>query len=403
MGETQDVQARIAQLETRLAFLEQSQQAGRVGSWRAHLGPAALLELTEEGYRVLGVEPGTPLRNVDFFQMLHPEDRDRFLAAMVSVRTEGGRMEIEVRRVDADGSERMIQITAVTVPGESPETGVVTGTLTEVTRRHLQELDLELQQRIAAEEDLKRALDDGELFLEYQPILSLDTAELCGAEALVRWQHPERGRLEPVEFVGLAEESGLILLLGEWVLTTACRDLRRWLDEGVMEDFVMSINLSAVQLRSDSLPVAVKKAIDESGVSGSGVLLEVTESVLLEGTLDERSLRSIRDLGIHVSIDDFGTKYSSLDYLARLPVDALKIDAAFIQAIDKGPGRAVVDAIAALGRALGLRVTAEGIETDAQLAAVRAAGCDAAQGFLISRPLPADECLALLKSRPGSP
>lgn len=398
MGEDSEVQARITQLETRLAFLEQAQRVGRVGSWRASPGPTQPLELTEEAYGVLGIAPGTLVRNVDFFQMVHPEDRQRFLDAVVSVRTNGGRMEIEVRRVDADGSERTLQITAASIPGESPETGTITGTLTEVTRRHLEELDLAIQQRIAAEEDLKRAIDEGELFLEYQPILSLDTAELRGAEALVRWQHPVRGRLEPIEFVGFAEESGLILLLGEWVIATACGELRRWLDEGVGDEFVMSINLSAVQLRTDELPDVVKKALHESGVPGASVLLEVTESVLLEGALDESSLSSIRDLGVHVSVDDFGTKYSSLDYLARLPVDGLKIDASFIQAIDEGAGRAVVDAIAALGRALGLRVTAEGIETDDQLVAVRDAGCHAAQGFLISRPLPADECLLLLKT-----
>jgi EAL domain-containing protein (putative c-di-GMP-specific phosphodiesterase class I) len=273
----------------------------------------------------------------------------------------------------------------------------VIGTMTDITDRPLVMADIERERRRSLEDDLRRALENNELFLEYQPIMAIDTGAYIGAEALVRWNHPERGRLEPAEFIELAEESGLIFPLGSWVLMSACKELRHWQDLGLPTDVVMSINLSAVELRAEGLPSAVKMALDSTGVASGSVLLEVTESVLVEGSINERSLRAIRDLGMHVAIDDFGTKYSTLSYLARFPVDALKIDAVFVQGIDCGAGRAIVAAITALGHALGLSVTAEGIETQAQLDAIREIGCNAAQGFLISPPLSADDCLAVLR------
>lgn len=398
MEEASTVAARVAELEARLQFLEQSQRAGRVGSWRARMGAESLLQLNDEARRLLGVEAGTAFRNLDFFMTLHPDDRERFVEAMVLVRNDRIRQEIVVHTARADGSGRTLLVTAAPVEGEPPEAGLMTGTIIDVTERRAVAVDIELQKQLLAENELRRAIEGGELFVEYQPVLELESGHFVGAEALVRWQHPNRGRLEPVEFVGLAEDSGLILPLGAWVLSTACNELRRWLDDGVPQDFVMAINLSGVQLRAEGLPAKVKEAINDAGVPGTNILLELTESVLVEGTLDEESLRSIRDLGVRVAIDDFGTKYSTLSYLARLPVDALKIDASFVHAIDDdGPGRAVVAAIAALGRALDLEVIAEGIETEEQLNVAHASACHGAQGFFISRPLPAEECLALVR------
>jgi len=365
---------------------------------RVRLGPESVLELTDEAYRVLGVAPGTRLRNLDFYRMLHPDDRERMLDAIIAVRTQRARREVDVRLVDADGAERPLVVTAVPA-NDMSEPGVVTGTIAEATDRHRRRREDVVEERLAAEGELRRAIESEQLFLEYQPILSLATNEFSGAEALVRWQHPTRGRLLPSQFADLAEESGLIHLLGSWVLSRACRDLKTWLDAGVPDDFMMAVNLSAVQLRTEGLAATVEDVIDESGVPASNVLLEVTESVLVEGTLDERSLRSVRDLDVHVAIDDFCTKYSTLGYLSRLPIDALKADGVFVRAIDTEPGRAVVAAIVAIGHALGLRVTAEGIETEQQLCAVREVGGDFAQGFLISRPLSAERCLDTIRRR----
>jgi EAL domain-containing protein (putative c-di-GMP-specific phosphodiesterase class I) len=163
----------------------------------------------------------------------------------------------------------------------------------------------------------------------------------------------------------------------------------------------MSINVSPPQLRQDGFLAALARALHESGVPGSSVLLEITESIVVEGALDERVLRAIRAQGVRVAIDDFGTKYSALRYLGRLPIDALKIDESFVRAIGDGADRVVVTAIAALGRALGIHVTAEGVETEAQLETLRSIGCDAAQGYLISRPLDSEACLKIFQSEPN--
>jgi EAL domain-containing protein (putative c-di-GMP-specific phosphodiesterase class I) len=391
-------EARISELEAQLAFFEESQRAGRVGSWRARIGPESVLELTEESRRILGIGDGTVLRNLDFYLMLHPGDRDRFLETIIVVRTERVRHEVDVRLLCPDGGERLLRVSAAPA---SDDPSCVTGTIADVSDSRHRASDTDLQVRLDAERDLRRALQAEEFFLEFQPVASLEGARYLGVEALVRWRHPDRGRVEPIEFIPLAEESGIIFGLGEWVLKSACREFRRWQDVGIPEGLVLAVNLSAVQLRTHGLPETIENVLAETGVAGSSLLLEITESVLVEGSLDERSLGSIRDLGVRIAIDDFGTKYSNLNYLARLPVDAIKIDASFVHATDNQAGRAVVIAIAALGRALDLSVTAEGIETHDQLAAVRAAGCTGAQGFLISPPLGAGECLAALRSDGG--
>jgi EAL domain-containing protein (putative c-di-GMP-specific phosphodiesterase class I) len=263
---------------------------------------------------------------------------------------------------------------------------VVTGTVQDITVDETSELDSAAARRLRFELKLLQAIDQDELFVEYQPIRSLSEERYVGAEALVRWQHPDLGALQPGAFIGVAEESGSIVPLGAFVLRRACRELRRWLDAGVAQDVTMSVNLSAAQFRTGGFVETLASAIAETSIPGRALILEVTESLLVEGALRTEVLAAIREQGVQIAIDDFGTKYSALSYLSHLTVDALKVDEIFVRSIDREPSRTVVTAVAALRRALGLHVTAEGIETEAQLALVRDAGCDAVQGFLFSPP-----------------
>lgn len=384
---------RLAELRSLLAVYEDTQAIAHVGSWRAAVGPQAVLELTPEARRILGFDQDGTVYNIDLFNAVHLEDRQQLIEMVLKVRTESVRSDTEVRIVRRDGEERFLLIVAGPAIGSEGEQGGVIGTVQDVTdRRKRDALD---DGRFVAERDLRGAVGGHQLFIEYQPIMGLRDHRIVGAEALVRWEHPERGRLEPDEFIGLAEETGLIIPLGIWVLTQACEELRRWQDAGVPSEFSLSINVSAAQLGDREFEDELETVIQKTGVPWSSITLEVTETVLVEGGLEE-ALRRIRERGIHIVVDDFGTKYSALGYLHRLPIDALKIDASFVQGMDTGGGHAVVSAITALGHALALKVTAEGVETREQLDAVREIGCDAAQGFFISRPLRGDECLRLL-------
>ena len=381
---------RLAELAAQLSIYEQAQEIAHIGSWRAHIGPESTLELTAEARRIFGFEPSAVVRNVDLFNIVHAEDREKLLEAVMKIRTEGVRTDVEVR-IDREGGERLVLIVAGPASDRSAD---VIATVQDVTAWH-DGAAAEADQRLGDERDLRGALKENQLFVEYQPIMSLTSQNIVGAEALVRWAHPERGRLEPDEFITLAEESGLIIPLGEWVLERACQELRHWQDSGVRRDFTMSINVSAAQLWREGFQSALVDTVEKAGIPWTSVTLEVTETILVEGVLEE-SLRAISERGVHVVIDDFGTKYSALGYLPRLPIDGLKIDSGFVQGIDAGAGRAVVTAIAALGRALDLTVTAEGVETEAELATVREAGCDRVQGYLISPPLAPPDCLAFV-------
>jgi diguanylate cyclase (GGDEF)-like protein/PAS domain S-box-containing protein len=254
-------------------------------------------------------------------------------------------------------------------------------------------------ERMEIEGDLRHAVVRGELRLYYQPIVELATGRVTGVEALLRWQHPTRGLVSPLDFIDVAEESGLIVPVGRWVLSEACRQVARWQrDTGL--PLRLSVNISARQLQAPRLAEHVARTLRSTGVRPNDLVLEITESMLVDDA--ERTigkLHLLRELGVKLAIDDFGTGYSSLNYLRRLPVDVLKIDRSFVQGIGtESELTALTGAIVGIGRDLGLDTVAEGIEEQGQLDALRAMGCVLGQGYLYARPLPADELAALLES-----
>jgi diguanylate cyclase (GGDEF)-like protein/PAS domain S-box-containing protein len=254
--------------------------------------------------------------------------------------------------------------------------------------------------RLQMETDLRRALHRGEFRLHYQPIVSLSTGWIAGVEALVRWEHPDRGLVEPADFIAMAEETGAIVPLGEWVVREACRQLAEW-RTGLGVSITMSVNLSARQVAHPGLVEGVRDALAAAGLEPAELKLEITESALLETAAAEGVLAELRALGVEMQLDDFGTGYSSLSALHRLPMQALKVDRTFVSRMEGGNAPAqLVRTIALMARGMALTVIAEGVETAGQLAEVREIGCDYAQGYLISRPLPAEALRELLVSRP---
>ena len=246
-------------------------------------------------------------------------------------------------------------------------------------------------QRLSLEGQLRRAVEQGELRLFYQPKFQVATRRLSGAEALLRWQHPERGLVPPMEFIPIAEQSGLIVPIGEWVLLAACRQNVEWAAQGLPR-VPIAVNVSPRQFRQTGFARAVKSAIAATG-QVEYLRLELTESSIMDDPESAiRVLQELKALGIKLSIDDFGTGYSSMSYLNRLPLDELKVDRSFLAEIKKPDDRVVlVDAIIALAHSLVLNVVAEGVETDEQLQYLARRKCDEAQGFLFSKPVPAEE------------
>jgi diguanylate cyclase (GGDEF)-like protein/PAS domain S-box-containing protein len=261
--------------------------------------------------------------------------------------------------------------------------------------------------RLEIENSLHRAIERGEFRLFYQPIIALNEARCVGAEALVRWQHPERGLVPPYEFINLAEETGMIVRMGEWVLNEACRQGARWKAERPdAEPFSVAVNLSGRQLAHPGLANQVRNALEESGFDAPLLSLEITESVLMEDAeATIVAIKALKALGVRLSIDDFGTGYSSLGYLRRFPVDFVKVDRSFVDGLGtEAEDSAIVAAVVSLGHALGLRVIAEGVETELQLAELVALGCDDAQGFFFAPPQPAPDLSELIaRSRPWRP
>src|SRR6266508_2232984 len=253
--------------------------------------------------------------------------------------------------------------------------------------------------RMDLEMDLRAAISHHEFRLHYQPILRLDTGRITEVEALIRWQHEKRGLLQPDSFIGLTEETGLIVPIGQWVLREACRQARAWQREfPSIPPLVMSVNLSAKQFQHPTLVQEISEALAESGLDAGSLKLEITESVVMQdapATLAK--LKTLKDLGIRLAIDDFGTGYSSLGYLKRFPVDTLKIDRSFVKGLSKeGNDNAIVRAVVTVAKTLNMDVTAEGVETDQQRIELKALGCDRAQGFLFARPADAEHVGPLL-------
>ncbi|MEX2240951.1 MAG: EAL domain-containing protein [Burkholderiales bacterium] len=253
------------------------------------------------------------------------------------------------------------------------------------------------QQRLQLEADLRYAVERGELVLLYQPQFDLRSGGIVGFEALVRWRHPQRGMVPPSEFIPAAEETGLIGAIGEWVLRAACAQAIAWQGAGHTK-LQAAVNCSAKQFQEDGFVALIDDILRSSGMPAQRLELEITESVIIHHTAAVNArFQALEDMGVRISIDDFGTGYSSLSYLKRLPIHQLKIDQSFVRDIGTDPNdAAIVSAIVTIAHALGLEVVAEGVETAEQLAFLRAKGCDVAQGYLFSRPLPAEEFGRLL-------
>jgi EAL domain-containing protein (putative c-di-GMP-specific phosphodiesterase class I) len=262
------------------------------------------------------------------------------------------------------------------------------------------EMDAQVRARRMLEIDLRQAIADGGLEVYYQPCLDLQDNRITGCEALVRWRHPQRGMISPVDFIPIAEETGLINQLGEWVLTTACTEAASW-----PGDIRLAVNVSPVQFKSGTLALKVIAALGASGLAASRLELEITEAVLIRD--DDAALavlHQLRAIGVRIALDDFGTGYSSLSYLQRFPFDKIKIDRCFVTDIAGPEGSAsIVEAVVNIAAARRMTTTAEGVETEQQRELLRALGCSEMQGYLFSPPKPAADVKRLLLSHEPTP
>ncbi len=269
-------------------------------------------------------------------------------------------------------------------------------------RFYTEDMNSKASKQFALETSLRHAIDNEELVLHYQPRLAVDSLKITGVEALVRWQHPQLGLLSPAEFIPLAEDNGLILPIGEWVLRTACRQNREWQQRGFTAMRV-GVNVSARQFQQQHLAETVLQILEETGLAPEYLELELTESSIMskaQATIDV--LTRLKAMGVTISIDDFGTGFSSLSYLKRLPIDALKIDQSFVRDVTTDPDdAALVMAIVTLAHNLRLQVVAEGVETEEQLRFLNLLRCDEVQGYLFSKPLPAEGLEQVLALNPG--
>jgi predicted signal transduction protein with EAL and GGDEF domain len=255
-------------------------------------------------------------------------------------------------------------------------------------------MDVRMQARRALEMDLRNALANAEFEVYYQPIYDLKSNELCSFEGLLRWKHPQRGMISPAEIIPLAEETGFIVPIGEWVLRQSCADAATW-----PQHLKIAVNISSKQFKSKNLVTTVVNAIAAAGLNPTRVELEITETALLADTAAIlETLRKLKNFGVRIALDDFGTGYSSLSYLRSFPFDKIKIDQSFIRGLSDGSqeGIAIVRAVTQMGLSLGMCTTAEGVETSEQLDIVRSEGCREVQGYLFSTPKPASEIARML-------
>jgi diguanylate cyclase (GGDEF)-like protein/PAS domain S-box-containing protein len=266
-------------------------------------------------------------------------------------------------------------------------------------RLYSPELNAKAGERLAMDARLRRAIEHGQLLLHYQPIVDVSTGTVTGAEALVRLKDTDGGHISPAQFIPLAEETGLIVAMGEWILLTACTQAQAWRTAG-FPNLRVSVNLSSRQFKHGDMIATVTGALIKTGLDPDGLNLELTESLLMQDTdTTVATLRRLAEMRILLSVDDFGTGYSSLSYLKRFPLHTIKIDRSFIQDLTTDTNdAAIAPAIIAMAHTLKMNTVAEGVETEAQLAFLRAHGCDAIQGYLFSRPLPAEEFTELLRS-----
>ena len=257
------------------------------------------------------------------------------------------------------------------------------------------EMDESLQKRRALELDLREAMDKKQFELFYQPLYDIDLDKVCGFEALLRWRHPVHGVVTPEQFISVAEEIGLIIPLGEWVIQQACREAALWPD-----DLKVAVNVSSVQFRSPRLLEAFSSALASSKLPPKRLELEITESVLLTNNGETtETLHKLRALGLRIALDDFGTGYSSLSYLRSFPFDKLKIDQSFVRDLTDAEGsRVIIRAIVSLGKSLGMRTTAEGVQNIAQLNYIAAEGCNEVQGYFFSKPVAASEVPSVIRT-----
>jgi predicted signal transduction protein with EAL and GGDEF domain len=257
--------------------------------------------------------------------------------------------------------------------------------------------------RLRMETDLRHALERSEFEIYYQPLVTLSTGRITELEALIRWHHPQRGLVAPLEFIPLAEETGMIVPIGGWVLAEACRQTRDWQQRfAQQEGLALSVNLSPKQFAQPGFVTFVEDTVRTSGLDPRSLKLEITESFAIDDPDGTRALLSaLRALGIQIYLDDFGTGYSSLGYLHQLPLDGIKIDRCFVTQMDSGPlHRQLVHTVRDLAMNIGVAAVAEGVETTSQLEALRTLGCESAQGFLFSRPVPRDMVERLLTEDP---
>jgi diguanylate cyclase (GGDEF)-like protein/PAS domain S-box-containing protein len=272
------------------------------------------------------------------------------------------------------------------------------------TQFYTEDLGLHAREQLGMESSLHQAYERGEFQLYYQPQVNPRNGRIIGVEALLRWFHPENGTISPAQFIPVAERSGMIVPIGEWVLRTACFQAQAWVKAG-LPPVRVAVNLSARQLEHPQLVPNVAEALRESGLDPKMLELELTESMLVKNTEEIVAIMvALKNMGVQLSLDDFGTGYSALSYLARLPLDTLKIDQSFVRGIGQNPTNgSIATAVIALARSLGLKTIAEGVETEEQLEFLMAHDCDEIQGYFFSRPLPVEECVTLLATGAAFP